>query len=75
MGILKNAKIKLQAQRQSEEVEASNERKQGLALKDTRDEFSFDKSESTMMIRMSDLSQKDLSRERRNSTREFLNES
>ena len=41
MEILKNGRIKLQAQQQNEEAEVSNARRKRIALKGTKDEFSF----------------------------------
>ena len=43
---MKNAEVKLKAQRQSEKIKALNARRKGLAFKDTHDSSSSKKSES-----------------------------
>jgi len=75
MKIFKNAEIKLQAQELSEKVKASNARRKGLAFKGTRNESSYNESESQDEDEDVGLVQEDLSWKKRNSTREDPNRS
>ena len=76
MGTLKNTKIKLKAQQQSEKVEVLNERKKGLALKTISMIPHPRKVNLKMMIRrMSILLHEDFSNWGKNSSRRNLNRS